>query len=175
MNYTFDNFVMDVDVTKVGGPDDNGIIVLFRLQDHGNYNRFDISSDGFYSVSKARGNQPIQVSDWNRSDAIHVGDASNHIRIRAIGDAFQFEVNSIPLKLCIADDPDVLPIWDTSGTDPACLGGTIVDTWHDSDLMRGEIGLGAQGIVGFDGENTTPALASIEFDNLLIVPPDSQP
>lgn len=175
MNYTFDNFVLDVDATKVAGPDDNGIIVLFRLQDDGNYNRFDISSDGFYSVSKVRGGQPVQVSDWNRSQAINLGDSSNHIRIRAIGDTFQFEVNSQVMNLCISDDPNTQPIWDTSATPPICLGGTVVETWHDLDLVRGKIGLGAQGFVGFDGENTTPALATIAFDNLLIVPPDSQP
>ncbi len=173
MNFTYADFVLEVDATKLGGSDDNGIIVLFRLVDDGNYNRFDISSDGYYSVSRARGGQPLLVSDWNASPAILTGAATNHIRITAIGSTFRFEVNGTPLLLCTSSDPGIQPIWDASAAEPTCLGGQVTDVWQDADLMQGKIGLGAQGFVGFDGQNSTPALATIGFDNLIIRAPDA--
>lgn len=168
LNLTFEDFVLDVDATKLEGPDDNGIIVIFRLTDTENYYRFDISSDGYYSVSKVRGGEPMIVSDWNRSQAIYTGEGTNHIRVRAVGDTFSFEVNGMRLPLCVAYDPNVQPLWDPSAGEPACLGGQIVESWQDAELTQGKIGLGAQGFTGFDGENATPAVATIGFDNLII-------
>ena len=170
LGYTFDDFVLDVDAAKLEGPDDNGMLVVFRAIDKENYNRFDISSDGYYSVSKVREGAPTIVSGWNLSPAIQVGGANNHIHMTAIGDSFRFEVNNVPLMLCVSTDADVKPIWDPNNADQ-CLGGVLVDTWQDSDLPSGRIGLGAQGIVGFDGETTTMAVATIGFDNLTIKAP----
>ena len=174
LNLTFDDFVLDVDATKLAGPDDNAIIVIFRLTDSENYNRFDISSDGFYAVSRVRDGVPEIVSDWNTSPAIRTGEATNHIRVIAVGDTFRFEVNDTPLLLCVNPDPEVRPLWDTTTDPPTCLGGEVTDTWQDGDLLRGRIGLGAQGYVGFDGENPTPAVATIGFDNVVIRSPDAE-
>jgi hypothetical protein len=171
LNLTFDDFVLEVDATKLEGPNDNGIMVIFRLTDTGNYNRFDISSDGYYALSKVRGGESVLVSDWNQSQAIRIGDATNRIRVWAVGDTFRFEVNGAPLPLCISYDPNVQPLWDPAAAEPTCLGGEVVDSWQNGDLLRGKIGLGAQGFIGFDGENTTPAVAVIGFDNLIIYSP----
>ncbi len=173
LNYTFDDFVLDVDATKLGGPDDNGIIIIFRLQDKNNYNRFDISSDGYYALSVARAGEYRVISDYNRSQAIRLGNATNHIRIWATGDVFRFEVNDALLRLCVSNDPNVQPLWDLAATEPTCLGGTVVESWQNDDLLRGKIGLGAQGFSGFDGVQSTPALATIGFDNLTIWSPDA--
>lgn len=174
MNFTFSDFVLDVDATKLGGPDDNGIIVLFRLQDNENYNRFDISSDGYYTVSMARGGERIVISDFIQSDAIITGAATNHVRVYAVGDTFRFEVNGTPLTLCVSDGSSAhpIPMLDEAGA-LTCMGGQLTDSWQNGDLMEGKIGLGAQGFVGFDGENSRPALATIGFDNLVITAPDS--
>lgn len=170
LHYTFSDFVLDVDAAKLAGPDDNGIIVIFRLVDQSNYNRFDISSDGYYSLSKVREGVPTAISDWNVSPAIQTGGATNHIRLTAVGNTFRFEVNGTPMVLCTATDPAVQPLWDPNNPDQ-CLGGVVVDAWQDADLPQGRIGLGAQGIVGFDGQNTTSALATIGFDNLVVKVP----
>ncbi|MBN1430526.1 MAG: hypothetical protein JXB07_19300 [Anaerolineae bacterium] len=170
LGYTFDDFVLDVDATKLEGPDDNGIIIVFRAANKENYNRFDISSDGYYSVSKMREGIQMTVSGWNISSAIQTGGANNHIRLTAIGDTFRFEVNGVQLKLCTTTGVDVKPLWDRNNPDQ-CLGGDLVDAWQDSDLPGGRIGLGAQGIVGSDGESTTSAVATIGFDNLVIKSP----
>lgn len=173
LNLTFDDFVLDVRSAKLDGPDDNGIIVIFRLTDPENYNRFDISSDGYYSVSQVRDGEPSIVSDWNLSSAIATGEGSNVIRVRAVADTFSFEVNGVLLPLCVSYEPGVQPLWDPSAGEPACLGGDVVDSWQNGDLMRGKIGLGAQGFTGYDGENVTAAVAVIGFDDLVIWSPDA--
>ncbi len=169
LNYTFDDFVLEVDATKLAGPDDNGILIIFRLTDSLNYNRFDISSDGYYTVSMVRGGVPRVVSDWNTSPAINTGDATNHITLNASGEMFSFAVNGETLKLCVSYEEGVQPLWNPATGE--CLGGNITDVWRNTDLPRGRVGLGAQGFTGFDGENTTPAQATIGFDNLVITRP----
>jgi len=171
LNYTFDDFSLSVDATKLDGPDDNGITIVFRLTDTSNYNRFDISSDGFYSLSMVRGGQPAIVSDWTRSDAILTGAATNRITVTGVGDTFRFAVNGTPLPLCISTDPASQALWDPFASEPTCLGGNVVDAWPNADLPRGKLGLGAQGFSGFDGEAETPAVAMIGFDNLVITAP----
>lgn len=168
LNYTFEDFVLEVDATKLAGPDDNGIFVMFRLTDNNNYNRFDISSDGYYSLSTAREGLLQVVSDWRLSPAIATGAATNRIRVEAVGDIFRFAVNGQVLQLCVSYEPGVQPLW---GQDGECLGGEIVEVWQNSDLPRGKIGLGAQGFVGFDGEQSTMAEATIGFDNLRVMSP----
>jgi len=169
LNYTVQDFALDVDATKIAGPDDNGIIVVFRLTDKENYNRFDVSSDGYYALSVARGGVRRTVSEFNASPAILQGDGLNHLRIVAVGDTFTFEVNGTRLPLCWSADPAIQPLWDPANPNQ-CLGGTLSDSWQNADLPQGKIGLGAQGIPGLNGE---PATATIAFDNVVIKAPDA--
>lgn len=173
LNFTFEDYVLDVDETKIAGPDDNGIIIIFRMTDKQNYNRFDISSDGYYAVSKVRNGVPTTVSNFPivPSPAIKTGGETNHIRVTARGGVYSFEVNGIPLKLCVSSDPNSKPLWDQNG---GCLGGALADSWQDPDIAKGKIGLGAQGIVPHtDDQNPQPALATIAFDNLVVKSPDA--
>jgi hypothetical protein len=172
MHFTYESFVLDVDATKTSGPDSQGIVVVFRLQDELNYNRFDISPDGTYALSMVRAGENIAVSNLHPSPAIRTGDSTNHIQIWAVDDTFRFLVNDTPLTLCI--NPDAKPYWatDTSGAE-TCEGGEITDTWRNGDLMSGVIGLGAQAYTGFDintGQES-PALVTVTFDNLLVRTP----
>lgn len=169
LNYTFEDFVLEVDARKLAGPDNNGIVVIFRLTDAANYNRFEISSDGYYRLSMVRNGVSRIVSDYNYATAILAGEATNHITLRAEGDTFRFAVNGQPLALCVSDDPNVQPLWDIASG--ACLGGAVSEAWHNADLPRGRIGLGVQGFTAFDGENLTPAQATVGFDNVVITRP----
>jgi hypothetical protein len=140
------------------------------MTDKNNYNRFDITSDGYYSVSKVRDGIPTLVSDFNTSSAIVTGTGLNHITLEVNGDTFRFIVNGTVLKLCLSADPNTQPLWDPASPD-TCLGGQVTDTWANSDIPKGKIGLGAQAYVGFDGTNSTPAIASISFDNIVVKRP----
>jgi len=167
LNYTFGDFVLEVDATKVAGPDNNAMFVVFRLTDVQNYNRFDISSDGYYSLSKVRDGIQTTVSDWMPAPAILTGDETNRIRVEARGDTFRFAVNGEALPLCISYEEGVRPI----PMDGECNGGEMADEWVDASQPQGKIGLGVQGYTGFDGEQTTPAEAAAAFDDLVIAAP----
>ncbi len=168
LNYTFGDFLLHVEATKLDGPDNNAMIVVFRLTDTQNYNRFDVSSDGYYRLSAVRNGVSTIISDWGASPAILTGDSVNRLAVWASGGTFRFWVNGTPLPLCITTDPASQPIWDPTAAEPTCLGGQVVMQWQNADLPQGKIGLGAQGYTGYDGEQTTPAFTSIGFDNLLI-------
>jgi hypothetical protein len=155
--FTFEDFVLDVDATKLAGPDDNGFGVLFRFKDADNYYRFDISSDGFYALTKVEKGEFISVSEWAASDAIQTGAATNHIRVVAQGDTFRFEINSQPVRLCVGEGA----LWDTSITPPACLGGDLLDAYQDRDFKKGQVAVGVQAfgetgpVIGFDNLNVS--------------------
>lgn len=173
LNFTFEDFELDVDATKVAGPDDNGIIVIFHLTDRQNYDRFDISSDGYYALSKVRAGVPTIISNFpvNPLPAIKAGNQTNHIRAIGRASVFSFEVNGTPVKLCIAADASSKPVWDQKGN---CLGGTLTDSWRDTDFTKGKIGLGAQGFVPHtNAQSPQPAIATIAFNNVVIKSPDT--
>lgn len=170
-NFTLDDFVLAVAAEKLDGADDNGISVIFRLHDENNFNRFDISSDGFYSLTAVRDGVAMVVSDWRRSPVIQQGNTVNQLRVMAQGDTFVFEVNGTQMPLCISDDPAVGALWDPTADEPTCLGGEVTDSWVNGDLASGRVGLGAQGFTGFDGETSTAAYAVIAFDEVVITTP----
>jgi hypothetical protein len=162
LQYRMYDFALDFDALKLAGPDDNGFGVLFRYQDTENYYRFDISSDGYYSVSKTAGGIAEEISPWKASDAILLGEQTNHLRLVAQGNAFSFEVNGIPLNLCVG--PGAL--WDPQSPD-TCLGGEVMDTWMDDAFPEGQIALGVTSF-GEPGP-------SIGFDNVVISESDAAP
>lgn len=177
LEQTFGDFLMETTATLVEGrPADSQILVVFRLTDTENYNRFDITFDGLYALTQVREGVPVLVSDFHASPAITTGEgATNTVRIQAVGDAFTFFVNdSGPLPLCVNPDPDVLPIWeDARDPDSGCNGGERVTSWQNGDIDRGKIGLGAQAIVGFDEDfNPLPAQATVAYDGLTVRTPE---
>ena len=159
LNFTFDDFILEVDTLQLDGPLENGFGVLFRYQDSENYYRFDIGSDGFYSLSKSMDGTLEAVSEWKDHPAILTGAQTNRIRIEALGDSFRFAVNDAPLVLCVGPEQ---PIWDPSNRDE-CLGGEVTDTWSDDTFSEGQIALGVTALL-----DQGP---SIGFDNLIIREP----
>lgn len=169
---TFSDFALTVDAKKLEGPDDNAIFIVFSMIDASNYNRFDISSDGFYALTAVRDGLPRVISDWHGSEAIQMGDTTNIIGIRAKEGSYTFTVNGQTLPLCVAPNADSQALWDPFAAEAACIGGEITDVWQNADLPQGKIGLGAQGYTGFDGENTTMAYTVIAFESVTITRPD---
>lgn len=170
LNYTFEDFVLEVDAAKRAGPDNSSILVVFRLTDGDNYNRFDVSADGYYALSRVRGGLSEIVSDWHPSPAVRAGEAVNRLRVEAVGDSFRFSVNGEPLPLCVSYEPGVRPLWQGD----ECVGGEVAEVWQSADLPAGKIGLGAQGLTAFDGEQSTMAEALIAFDNLTVTAPGGE-
>jgi len=94
----FSDFRLSVEATQISGPDDNEYGVQVRMVDHDRFYRFSISGDGYYQVSKRDGatEEPLS-SEWPESDAIHLGEATNHLEVVCQGAKMTFFVNGVQL------------------------------------------------------------------------------
>ena len=110
----FGDFVLDVDATQVGGPNDNTYGVIFRYQDDRNFYRLDISGDGYFAVFKRKDGTWTKVQDYVETTAVKQGNATNHLQVIAKGNQFTFNVN-----------------------------GQTVKTFSDSDFPTGNVGVTA--------------------------------
>lgn len=95
---SFGDVRLEVDVAKVGGPDENRIGLLCRFIEN-NYYFFMVSSDGYYTIGKYIGKSIIQLnqSQMQYSEAVHTGLAVNHLRADCIGSGLTFYINGIPV------------------------------------------------------------------------------
>lgn len=89
----FSDFVLEVDATQIGGPDDNAYGVILRYQDRDNFYEFDISGDGYILFGKFENDEWVSILDWEPSPAVKQGLSTNHIRVICKGNHFTFFVN----------------------------------------------------------------------------------
>lgn len=89
----FGDVRVEVDVTKLNGPDANRAGLMCRYQ-NGNYYFFIVSNDGFYAIGKFTGGQAILIGQESMvpSEVIE-SDGVNHLRADCIGSALTFYVN----------------------------------------------------------------------------------
>lgn len=92
----FSDVIIDVDATKIGGPDNNEFGVICRYQDENNFYIISISSDGYYGISKFTSGElyPVGMDQMLFNDkVIKLGASTNHIRASCIGENLTLEVN----------------------------------------------------------------------------------
>lgn len=122
---TFTDVTIDVDATKVAGPDDNDFGVICRYQDVENFYFFVISSDGFYGIVKVVEGEQAIIGQENMefSDVINLGNTSNRIHAECIGENLALHVN----------DQMLLEVSDTQFTsgDVGLIAGTFDNTGTD--------------------------------------------
>lgn len=113
-NLNFSDTRIEVEMTKVGGSDNNDYGVLCRYQDVDNFYFFMISSDGYYGIGKvSNGVQAlIGMEAMLPSEVIEQGDATNRLRADCIGSKLSLYVN-----------------------------GEFLVQLEDSDLQSGDVGL----------------------------------
>lgn len=89
----FGDVRVEVDVTRLNGPEQNRAGLICRYQ-RGDYYFFIISSDGFYAIGKFIGGQTLLLgqTEMKPSEAVQP-DAVNHLRADCIGDSLTFYVN----------------------------------------------------------------------------------
>jgi len=89
----FNDVRVEVDVTKLNGPDENRTGLMCRYQ-NGDYYFFIISSDGFYAVGKFIGGNTLLLgqTEMQPSEFIQV-NGINHLRADCIGNTLSFYVN----------------------------------------------------------------------------------
>ncbi|MEE4195392.1 MAG: hypothetical protein V2J07_09360, partial [Anaerolineae bacterium] len=86
----YDHAILDVDVTKLAGPDNNVMGIVCRYQDINNYYAFLISSDGYYGiVSRVNGIHQVLPDGqlYFNENVIRRGNDINHIRVGCVQSA----------------------------------------------------------------------------------------
>ena len=94
-NNVFSNVSVEVDATKMGGPDDNDFGVICRYQGTDQFYYAVISSDGYYGITKVTSATSTLLGrdSLEFSDAINQGIATNHIRFDCSGNLLTLYVN----------------------------------------------------------------------------------
>lgn len=98
----FDDVIITAEARQVSGPNDNAYGLICRYQSEENFYVFLISGDGYYAIGKYQSgaeNVTYLTPDgqFQVSDAIHTGIATNEMRASCIGNQLSLEVNGVPL------------------------------------------------------------------------------
>ncbi len=94
-----ENFIdtrIEVDATKIAGPDDNDFGIICRYEDASRFYFAVISSDGYYGVLKMtpEGVRGIGKDTLLESNTINPGAATNHVRFDCVGSTLTLYVNN---------------------------------------------------------------------------------
>jgi hypothetical protein len=91
----FTDVHIEVDVTKIAGPDDNDFGILCRYRDENHFYGALISSDGYYGISKMKDGEHtiLGAEGMEFSDTIQTGSTTNRIGADCIGNRIVLYVN----------------------------------------------------------------------------------
>ena len=98
----FDDVVITAEARQVDGPNNNAYGLICRYQNEENFYAFLVSGDGYYAIGKYQsGSETVTYltpdAQFQPSDAINVGVASNELHVSCIGSELSLEVNGIPV------------------------------------------------------------------------------
>ena len=122
----FSDVIIDVDATKIGGPDENDLGVICRYKDDSNFYFITISSDGYYGVNKfLDGEQSLVGMDALQFNdtIVKTGSATNHIQVKCIGSSLTLIANGQVLAdvsdtdFAAGDVGLIVGTYDTAGAD----------------------------------------------------------
>lgn len=98
----FDDVIITTIARQSSGPDNNAYGVICRYQNEQNFYIFLISGDGYYAIGRYQGSGEritylTPDGQYQFSDIINQGMATNQIRVSCIGNELSLAVNGIPL------------------------------------------------------------------------------
>jgi hypothetical protein len=98
----FDDVIITVQARQAGGPDNNAYGVICRYQNESNFYIFLISGDGYYAIGKYQSgiDRIVYLTEggqYQYSEIINQGVATNQIRVSCVGNELGLAVNGIPL------------------------------------------------------------------------------
>ncbi len=98
----FDDVIVTVQARQVSGPNNNAYGIICRYQNEQNFYIFLISGDGYYTIGKYQsGSDQItyltENAQYQPSEFINQGVATNQIRASCIGNELSLAVNGLPL------------------------------------------------------------------------------
>jgi len=99
---SFDDVIMTTDSRQISGPNNNAYGTICRYQNEENFYVFLISGDGYYTIGKYTSDSPsitylTENGEYQYSDVINQGNATNQIRASCIGQELSLTVNGITL------------------------------------------------------------------------------
>jgi hypothetical protein len=90
----FGDFVLETEVTKVGGPDDWGYGLVFQIREAADeFVLFEISGDGHFAAEFNSKDSWISLIAWTATPAINKGNATNKLKLAVQGNTAEFYVN----------------------------------------------------------------------------------
>lgn len=91
----FSDFELEIDATLVEGAPNSTYGALFRMQDSGEFYRYELMSDGHYIVERHDGDNVWTrlIDDWTYSEAVSTGQNTNRLKIVAKGPNISFFAN----------------------------------------------------------------------------------
>lgn len=122
---SFTDVSVEVDATKIGGPDDNDFGVICRYVDSSNFYFLIVASDGYYGIGKYSGGSQslIGTDSLEATDKVLSGNATNKIKAECVGTTLRLSVNgSVLTEVTDSDHASgdvglIAGTFDTSGTD----------------------------------------------------------
>jgi serine/threonine-protein kinase len=121
----FNDVRIEVDATKLAGPDSNEFGIICRYVDTDNFYFLTATSDGYYSISKYLAGEYYALTDetFIATDYVNTGNASNHLRADCVGNTLSLYLN-----------------------------GQFIASATDSDFTSGDVGLmvGSYDVEGAD-------------------------
>jgi hypothetical protein len=88
---------VEVDATKLDGPDINGFGIICRLVDNRNFYAFLVASTGYYSIWKMIGGEWDTLVPWTAAPSLVPGNGTNRLRADCAGATLSFFINGIQL------------------------------------------------------------------------------
>lgn len=98
----FADVVISAEARQVDGSNDNAYGLICRYQNEENFYVFLVSGDGYYTIAKYQsGTENViyltEGGQFQPSDVINIGVASNELRATCAGPQLSLEVNGVPL------------------------------------------------------------------------------
>jgi len=105
---SFEDFILEVDTWQRSGPPEGSYGILFRMQENGQFLRFEVTGNGMYVVERHNvdGSWTRLMPDWAPTSALNQGlNELNRLKIIASGTNLTFYSNDILLGQLIDEHP----------------------------------------------------------------------
>ncbi len=133
----FGDFALEVDATQRAGPAESSYGILFRMQNDGQFYRFDITGNGLYMIERHQsdGTWTRLVPDWMPSSALNQGlNVVNRLKVLATGPTLTFYANDELLTQVT----DTTFIDGAIGLDAGTFGGGNLQVSFDNLHVTGD-------------------------------------
>lgn len=98
----FADAIIKAEASQISGPNDNAYGLICRYQNEENFYVFLVSGDGYYAIGKYQSGADTVIyltenQQFQSSEVINMGVASNQLEARCIGNQLSLIVNGVPL------------------------------------------------------------------------------